>query len=46
MLMTYSVKPLSCNPAKLAGLSEKLIMSHWENNWPVATTRGRPSKVR
>jgi hypothetical protein len=29
--MTYEMKPLSCNPAKLKGLSEKLIVSHYEN---------------
>ena len=26
-------KPLSFDPAKLAGLSERLIKSHWENNY-------------
>jgi superoxide dismutase, Fe-Mn family len=31
--MTYTVKPLSCEPTKLKGLSEKLIVSHWENNY-------------
>jgi superoxide dismutase, Fe-Mn family len=30
--MTYEMKPLSCNPAELKGLSEKLIVSHYENN--------------
>jgi superoxide dismutase, Fe-Mn family len=30
--MPYDLKPLSCNPAALNGLSEKLIISHWENN--------------
>jgi Fe-Mn family superoxide dismutase len=29
----YAVKPLSFDPAKLDGLSEKLIRSHWENNY-------------
>lgn len=28
-----AAKPLSFNPAKLDGLSEKLIRSHWENNY-------------
>jgi Fe-Mn family superoxide dismutase len=28
-----SLKPLSFNPAKLDGLSEQLIRSHWENNY-------------
>src|SRR5262249_57783454 len=30
--MPYEIKPLSCDPKKLQGLSEKLIVSHWENN--------------
>jgi len=37
--MPYSVKPLSCNPATLKGLSERLIMSHWENNYGGAVRR-------
>ena len=37
--MPYSVKPLSCNPATLEGLSERLIMSHWENNYGGAVRR-------
>lgn len=30
---THEVKPLEFDPAKLDGLSEKLIRSHWENNY-------------
>ena len=26
--MPYDIKPLSCDPKKLKGLSEKLIVSH------------------
>lgn len=37
--MTYEVKPLSCDPAKLKGLSEKLIVSHYENNYGGAVKR-------
>lgn len=37
--MTYEMKPLSCNPAKLKGLSEKLIVSHYENNYGGAVKR-------
>src|SRR6516165_11461535 len=37
--MTYEIKPLSCNPAKLKGLSEKLIFSHYENNYGGAVKR-------
>ena len=37
--MTYEIKTLSCNPAKLKGLSEKLIVSHYENNYSGAVKR-------
>ena len=37
--MIYEMKPLSCNPAKLKGLSEKLIVSHYENNYGGAVKR-------
>jgi Fe-Mn family superoxide dismutase len=30
---THELKPLPFDPAKLDGLSEKLIRSHWENNY-------------
>ena len=30
---THEVKPLEFDPAKLDGLSEKLIRLHWENNY-------------
>jgi Fe-Mn family superoxide dismutase len=30
---SHEAKPLSFDPAKLDGLSEKLIRSHWENNY-------------
>ena len=30
---THLPKPLSFDPAKLDGLSEKLVRSHWENNY-------------
>jgi len=29
----HEPKPLPFNPAKLDGISEKLIRSHWENNY-------------
>src|SRR5258708_36897089 len=32
-LMTYRIKPLSCDPAKIKGMSERLIVSHYENNY-------------
>src|SRR5881296_122665 len=37
--MTYAIKPLNCDPKKLNGLSEKLIVSHWENNYSGAVKR-------
>jgi len=37
--MTYLVKPLFFEPMKLRGLSEKLIVSHWENNYGGAVRR-------
>ncbi len=37
--MPYDIKPLSCDPKKLKGLSEKLIVSHWENNYGGAVKR-------
>ncbi len=37
--MTYEMKPLSCDPRKLRGLSEKLIVSHYENNYGGAVKR-------
>ncbi|MCA3236366.1 MAG: superoxide dismutase, partial [Cupriavidus sp.] len=37
--MLYEMKPLGCEPAKLTGLSEKLIFSHYENNYGGAVKR-------
>ncbi|CAJ0884837.1 superoxide dismutase [Ralstonia pickettii] len=37
--MTYQLQPLACDPTKLAGLSEKLIVSHYENNYGGAVKR-------
>ena len=37
--MKHPMKPLSCNPAKLKGLSEQLIASHYENNYGGAVRR-------
>jgi Fe-Mn family superoxide dismutase len=37
--MTYQMKASSCDPAKLRGLSEKLIVSHYENNYGGAVKR-------
>jgi Fe-Mn family superoxide dismutase len=37
--MTYTMKPLSCDPKRLKGLSEKLIVSHYENNYGGAVRR-------
>src|SRR5262245_12694693 len=37
--MTFTIKPLSCDPKTLKGLSEQLIVSHWENNYGGAVRR-------
>lgn len=37
--MTYSMKPLGCDPVRIAGMSEKLIISHYENNYGGAVKR-------
>lgn len=37
--MSYEMKSLSCNPSGLAGLSEKIIVSHYENNYGGAVKR-------
>src|SRR5712691_4848567 len=37
--MSYTIKPLSCEPTKLKGLSEKLIVSHYDNNYGGAAKR-------
>jgi len=33
------MKPLSCDPAKIKGMSERLIVSHYENNYGGAVKR-------
>jgi superoxide dismutase, Fe-Mn family len=37
--MTYAVKPLPCDPTRIKGMSEKLIVSHYENNYGGAVNR-------
>src|SRR5258705_8677232 len=37
--MTYAMKPLSCDPARIKGMSERLITSHYENNYRCAVKR-------
>jgi superoxide dismutase, Fe-Mn family len=37
--MTYSMKSLSCDPAQIKGMSERLIISHYENNYGGAVKR-------
>ena len=31
--MPYNMKPLGCDPARIKGMSERLIVSHYENNY-------------
>ncbi len=37
--MTYSMNPLGCDPARIKGMSERLIVSHYENNYGGAVKR-------
>src|SRR6267154_1954906 len=37
--MTYSVKPLPFDPKAIKGLSEKILISHYENNYTGAVKR-------
>jgi Fe-Mn family superoxide dismutase len=37
--MPYSMKPLGCDPQRIKGMSEKLIVSHYENNYGGAVKR-------
>ena len=37
--MAYQIKPLSCDPARIKGMSERLIVSHYENNYAGAVKR-------
>jgi hypothetical protein len=30
--MPYTMKPMACDPARTKGMSERLIISHYENN--------------
>ena len=37
--MAYAVKQLACDPARIKGMSEKLIVRHYENNYGGAVNR-------
>src|SRR5689334_3702549 len=37
--MQYDLKPLACDPARIKGMSEKLMVSHYENNYGGAVRR-------
>jgi len=37
--MTYAMKPLPCDPARIKGMSQRLIISHYENNYGGAVKR-------
>jgi superoxide dismutase, Fe-Mn family len=37
--MPYAIRPLSCDPARIKGMSERLIISHYENNYGGAVKR-------
>ncbi len=37
--MPYMMRPLSCDPVRIKGMSERLIISHYENNYGGAVKR-------
>jgi superoxide dismutase, Fe-Mn family len=37
--MSYALRGLACNPQRIKGMSEKLIVSHYENNYGGAVKR-------
>ena len=37
--MAYTIKPLACDPTRIKGMSEKLLVSHYENNYGGAVNR-------
>src|SRR4029077_8139132 len=37
--MTYDIKPLPFDPKSIKGLSEKILVSHYENNYSGAVKR-------
>jgi superoxide dismutase, Fe-Mn family len=37
--MIYAMKPLPCDPTEIKGMSERLIVSHYENNYGGAVNR-------
>jgi Fe-Mn family superoxide dismutase len=37
--MPFQMKPLSCDPARIKGMSERLIISHYDNNYGGAVKR-------
>ena len=37
--MPYRMNRLSCDPARIKGMSERLIISHYENNYGGAVKR-------
>jgi hypothetical protein len=37
--MAYAMKPLTCDPSRIKGMPEKLIVSHYENNYGGAVKR-------
>ena len=37
--MAYEMKPFACDPTRIKGMSEKLIVSHYENNYGGAVKR-------
>ena len=41
--MTYKMKLLGCAPVRIKGMSERLIISHYENNYGCAYRKSNAS---
>lgn len=39
MIATYTMKPRGCDPSRIKGMLERLIVSHYENNYGEAVKR-------
>ena len=41
--MAYEIRPMPFNPSGIKGLSEKILVSHYENNYSGAVKRSTQS---
>ena len=41
MMVSYAMRPLGCDPVRIKGMAERLIISHYENNYGGAVKRAK-----